>query len=273
MSYDAESLADELRRRGHSKQAEQIGEMVNDQDRIYARMNAARARMELQVKADEIKGALINKIMAEKAAEDGLNAKVAALETSDPQLWAYIRKLEYINQQVWCPKCEDIKNVPGFHERKMDGQCPTCAGGSKTSAEVELAKLKDDYAKLEKNFQLLSQHMTGLNEEFQNKISQTLAVAVELQEEINAMRKRAADIGLAVGGRNETGISVSAEVPKKSEQVAEVNNYLAMEGNGRPDFSVNGIDIDELIDQRAHELTADLVFGNLNEEHSLEIPL
>lgn len=292
MSFDADGLARELARRGHGRQAAQLSEMVDDQDRIYERMNAARAKANLQSRADEIKGELINKIMEEKAAEDGLKAKVAALEESDPQLWAYIRKLEYINKQIWCPKCEVVKFVPGFNEPATEpthNQCPTCAAGEhreQSKSEVELETLRKDYAELEKSFNLLAEYMTGLNDEFQDKIAKTLEVALELQNEINSMRERAQGLGLNVGKEPEKTVATSEATrrfsegnrstigrgKKKEADPRLVGQLLNDIEDSRPDFSINGEDIDSLIEKYMEAgvdgstLTSDSLFGSLDEE-------
>jgi len=82
-----------------------------DQIRVEDRKEAARSLMERQIAADRIKSDLCDKIRKEKLPVDGLDRKIRMLEIEDPDLFKYIRKLEFIQDGIWCPKCNIQKNV------------------------------------------------------------------------------------------------------------------------------------------------------------------
>ncbi len=82
-----------------------------DQTRIHDEMQRRRSLMERQLAADNIKSALCDQLRKDKLSVPGLQDRVANLEYSDPQLFAYIRRLEFVQDGIWCTKCDTIKNI------------------------------------------------------------------------------------------------------------------------------------------------------------------
>jgi hypothetical protein len=77
---------------------------------IRRTMQTRRELMYEQIRADDIKSQMCDRIADEKRQQDGLEQRIRALETTDPTMFEYIRKLEKINQGLWCTKCQRIKD-------------------------------------------------------------------------------------------------------------------------------------------------------------------
>lgn len=87
------------------------------QERIVARMLAARTRADSQMKALDIKSRLAQQAAREKTA--ALAEKILGFRDSDPELFSYIFKLEQINSQIWCEKCETVMSVSGRPDHEL----------------------------------------------------------------------------------------------------------------------------------------------------------
>jgi hypothetical protein len=92
-------------------QEDVMNELLADEDRIRSRMEQRRAQAIAQAKTDEVKATLCNKIQAEKAKVPGLQEQILALEHTQPELFRFIRKLEYIQEGIWCPTCNKQKSI------------------------------------------------------------------------------------------------------------------------------------------------------------------
>ncbi len=88
--------------------------MDYDAERITDRRTIARIKMEAQVAADAIKGELCNYVR-ETADEYTIKA-VQNLATTNPLVYKYIRRLESINNNIYCTTCDRVKYVAGFNE-------------------------------------------------------------------------------------------------------------------------------------------------------------
>ncbi len=80
-------------------------------DRIRKSMNARRETAAAQSLADDAKSHLCDALRAEKMAVVGLSEKVAALEYADRELFNYIRRLEFVQDGIWCNTCGKAKHV------------------------------------------------------------------------------------------------------------------------------------------------------------------
>lgn len=98
---------------GQHGQYGQIDAQMDDIERVMDRKNAARLQMQRQAASDDIKSALCDKLRAEKMSVVGLDRKVKDLEDSDPDLFKYIRKLEFVQDGIWCSTCNRVKNIGG----------------------------------------------------------------------------------------------------------------------------------------------------------------
>ena len=110
------SFLEDLGDRKNLTQEDAMAELYGDEDRIRDRIESRRAIMQAQAKSDEIKAALCNKIQAEKAKSPSMNGlslqeRILALEKTDPDMFKFIRKLEYIQEGIWCPTCNKQKTV------------------------------------------------------------------------------------------------------------------------------------------------------------------
>jgi hypothetical protein len=242
------------------RQSAAINEMDSDKERIYDRMNNARARMQLQVRSDEIKSDLIDKLRLEKEAEEGLKNKVAELEKSDPQLFAYIRKLEYINTSIYCVKCDSIKNVPGFHEV----QPPKVVDRT----EEELAKLKEDYVRVLNDLKKLQDHIDAQEHEYMRRMSVALEVFGELKLEVENLRTRAIKLNALPQSIDEESYEIHPATPLRANVTysTELPSMIEETEKNKPDFTINGVDIDSWIDDQYGTFTADSILGFEDQE-------
>lgn len=151
-----------------------FSQVYDDDTRIRNRMGVARARMQLQLLADDLKRQLTDKIAAERNAKSALAARINALQNSDAELYEYIRDLERINASIWCSNCESVKNVPGLHEQKP-------APAPKRIADDKVKELSGQ-------LDLLARHAADLHKEFTQRVENTLAVMVELSQKIEELR-------------------------------------------------------------------------------------
>lgn len=92
-------------------------DFMDDMDLIRDRIVAARAKPALQEQylADTTKGKLCDEIQVIKKATPGLAERILALETTDNELFQFIRRLEYIYAGIWCDRCSKIKTVEISH--------------------------------------------------------------------------------------------------------------------------------------------------------------
>ncbi len=88
--------------------ANQLADMTS----IRKTMDARRTLMQRQQEADAIKSRMCDQIRADRDSISPLLAKkVAQLEHTDPHLFTYIRRLEFIQSGIWCNTCNTIKNI------------------------------------------------------------------------------------------------------------------------------------------------------------------
>lgn len=140
-------------------------DMIIDDDNIYDHKESLRARMNLQVQASDVKSTLIDKLRAEYSVDPNLHTEMAALETTSPRIYQYIKKLELVNVSIWCTNCETIKYVPGVYSPPYD---------------------KSSYANLEKQLALLAAHVKELQVSVQNS-------EAVLESEVATLKKQYSD--------------------------------------------------------------------------------
>ncbi len=84
---------------------------MDPNEQIRKDIQSRRALMDRQLAADDLKSALCDRLRKEKFSIPGLPARVANLEYSDPELFKYIQKLEFVQNGIWCAKCNTVKNI------------------------------------------------------------------------------------------------------------------------------------------------------------------
>lgn len=271
-------------------QDSQIGEMLNDSDSIREHMNSRRAIMYQQMRADEVKSKLCDKLRAEKLAVPGLKERVAALEVTDPELFAYIRKLEFVQDGIWCVKCNTMKKIGGkpkeesveHFEQGLKESVNTAVHTPQIAAE-ELERLRREYETLQKNFTIVLDHLDTIRTEFQNKIKETSSVAAKLEKELLSMHSRTCELGLAVGAnipkvqfRQEGEDALGDEINRAFERhMRKEANQSAQNVNPNPPPSINStvkkedlpsvptFNIDQLIEEKFASMSADDLLGGL----------
>lgn len=85
-------------------------EMVTDCENMRAMMTQRRSTLEAQNDAADYKSRIIDDLFNFKR-ENGLLDTVRELETSNPALYKYIRKLEIVNTNIWCTTCDRQKST------------------------------------------------------------------------------------------------------------------------------------------------------------------
>lgn len=114
MSFDLDNFSMEV-----ALEKKYIDEMCEDFARIQERKDSRRLIVDAQVKSDEIKSKLCDKIREEKQKVPGLDKRISRLENEDPELFSYIRKLEFIQNGIWCSTCQKIKEVNGVQRSPL----------------------------------------------------------------------------------------------------------------------------------------------------------
>jgi len=74
-------------------------------------MVEAQETMRKQEQADEAKSKLCDSIQKHKAKIAGLKLRIDNLEYIDPELYRYIRRLEYVQDGIWCNECAAAKQI------------------------------------------------------------------------------------------------------------------------------------------------------------------
>ncbi len=76
-------------------------------------MQSRREEMYEQIRASDIQSAICDQFRTEKLKQDGLAKRIVMLETTDPELFKYIRSMETFQAGVWCHKCHTVKTIGG----------------------------------------------------------------------------------------------------------------------------------------------------------------
>ncbi len=147
---------------------------MDDDTFIRKSMDTRRAKLLAQQEADEIKIRLCDDIRREKASVAGLVDKVAALEYTEPDLFAYIRWLEFIQCGIWCPKCETVKQiggrvvgvntggVEGPHENTVEDVDEGVLAAELARLEAALAAIKADKQALDRKIAALEKDVKSV---------------------------------------------------------------------------------------------------------------
>jgi hypothetical protein len=163
--------------------------MGNDQAAtIDALKNERRSLLQQQQLADEIKARICDDLWREKQKVAGLTKRVKAIEATDPELYQYIQRLEFVNGGIWCPKCNAIKTVgnpmpsevvpPAVNDVSTDG-----VDAARLNELVVVRKRAEKASKaLTKqmhNMRDMLEHAWRLNEELLEKIGNLTPTANE----------------------------------------------------------------------------------------------
>ena len=94
-----------------SREMQQDAPQMDETILIREHIDARRRLLAVQEQADNIKAKLCDHIRASKP--QSLTDRIARFEYTDAEMYNYIRKLEFINVGIWCPKCYAIKQLQG----------------------------------------------------------------------------------------------------------------------------------------------------------------
>ncbi|QYB17422.1 hypothetical protein PV-S19_0058 [Pacmanvirus S19] len=203
MSFDLESLAQEI---GASTGLDSFDELYQDEQRIRDRIESRRAVMEKQVAADEIKARLCDKIQDEKRKIPGLAQRISQLEETDNELFQFIRKLEYINQGIWCPKCNMQKCIGNKPSVKTEHPVQT------TNFVDERLKEQDE---IKSEIIKIGEYLAKLHSEYLDKMRESSSIISELESKLNDLR---AKMNLAnVENTVETQTTLNNELKAKND--------------------------------------------------------
>ena len=199
-SFDFDTIAAELGAGVSAEVAEAM--MQDDNDRIRDRMDSRRAIMQAQVRADDIKSKLCDKIQDEKKKVPGLKEKIALFEKSDPDLYNYIRKLEIIHDGIWCPRCNIQKSIGG---RKQDAEVGI---QPKTEYDINalhayesavLERLRHEYSAFEDKIISTFESINTAQCDFDNRYKTSMKVVSGLIHNLTEIQERAKHIGGKIG--------------------------------------------------------------------------
>ena len=244
MSFDLDEWSVEI---GASRSGESaIDEMTFEADRIREQIESRRGLMQRQIASDNIKSKLCDKIQGLKRETPGLAARIYAIEDDDPELFKYIRNLEFINQGIWCPRCNIQKNI---------GKKPDVEVVEEPSPEeLNSAKLKVERAKLQAELVQVIKNMTAMQSKFD-------ASMTELTANVNDLAARIHNFNKTENNHVREGNAVKPidELPISSQPVymESINNTVKKEDlPSRPMF-----DWDAAIAQRISQMSSDELLG------------
>lgn len=166
--FDLDMLAEEI---GATHGQDAIDGMHDDAERIRDRMESRRKIMEQQIASDSIKSKLCDKIQSIKREVPNLTQKIAAFEDSDPELFKYIRTLEFINKGIWCPKCDVMKSIGSRPESTI--------AQSHTSSDIDV--IRDEYNVLARGLEAALDDVDVLRGVFDEKCKQLTEAVRGLQ--------------------------------------------------------------------------------------------
>jgi septal ring factor EnvC (AmiA/AmiB activator) len=222
-----------------------IDEMTSEADRVRAHIESKRALMQRQVASDDIKSKLCDKIQGLKKAVPGLAARIYALEDDDPELFKYIRNLEFINQGIWCPRCNIQKNVGGQ---------PELVKQEKPSEEIAHKRLLIEQKKLQAELDNVVKCMSSSQHNFNTSMAKISSSVSDIRTKLNNINKRIAS------GRIEK--NTPAEMPPVHVQsitppVQSINSTIKKEDlPPRPVF-----DWDAAVAQKISHMSSDELLG------------
>ncbi len=113
---------------------------LEDTSRIRKTMDERRSLMEKQREADTIKSRLCDQIRADRdRISPSLAKRIATLEHTEPDLFTYIRRLEFVQDGIWCNTCNTIKSIDLTATREHVRPSPTqdTRRGNKTRTTVD----------------------------------------------------------------------------------------------------------------------------------------
>jgi hypothetical protein len=103
----------------NTPQGMQIQGMFDEQERLRDHISTRRELAQMQMRSDEIRSELCDKVTSVKKDIPGLQARIDALKVTDPELYKWITDLETINKGVWCVNCDSIKQVNGIYDQSV----------------------------------------------------------------------------------------------------------------------------------------------------------
>lgn len=239
--FDLESFSEEIQSQGC-----QIDGMLDGAEEIRNLMNARRATMQQQQRAETIKSKLCDKLREEKMKVPGLDKRIKALEDDDPELFNYIRKLEFVQDGIWCSKCNVIKNIGGKPTIPSQQENPT--------PQSHLQTLQDDYRGLEKKFERLLTHLENIHKDYHSKLQHSTEIKLQLEKELKEMCRRAYNLGVDIGIEESVVESPIEHASQNIENMDPVNHDLMPQKEDlplRPDF-----DIDHLLEEKISAMSA-----------------
>jgi predicted nucleic acid-binding Zn-ribbon protein len=235
---------------GHTiSQDDAMAELESEGQRIRDKMAERRAFLEIQARSDELKASLCNKIQEEKAKVPGLRERINALETTDPELFKFIRKLEYIQDGIWCPTCNKQKNI-GVPRSRQGGDGATQPGAEAPNVEVALKEFIDSAEKKITNLAGKFMNVLQEAEEYRQKLADATARAQAIEDEFIKFKNRVmsgANAANSVGADSADGSPVLKPKsfvenrPAPAPAPAQVPAWMKERVDTRPNFDLADI--------------------------------
>lgn len=169
-------------------------DILENTDRIHKLIESRRALMDQQNAADMLKWKVSDQLQREKNSfGPGLARKVAALEYSDPELFKYIRKIEFIQDGIWCPKCNVVKNI-GLPRPPTSAQTTSQPSYTTRRAPQNTVTPEASYiAAISSSLKACTQQMNTIKKDFDEKIYVVAAAIEKLNQELSNMQRHHAE--------------------------------------------------------------------------------
>lgn len=225
-----------------------FSDMDRERENIQQRIESRRVIMQEQLRADELKAQICKQIQVEKDKVFGLKEKIALLEQTDPELFKYIRKLEFIQDGIWCPRC-NIPKVVATRKSLDVGISPSGQDDVDALHAYEAAivdRIRNEYESVEQRIIVASNALEQIKNESMNKLRELISQISSLESEMLKLRAKSIDIGKSIGH--------SPNIIKQDMDIENIIVNKEQQDNKKIDFSNTQLppkpsfDLDKLID-------------------------
>lgn len=200
-----------------------------DREQVTDAIEFRRKRMERQVAADEIKGELCNYIREQQTSSVKKKLGVLSRMEGFEDLYTYIRKIELINNSIYCIKCDANKHVPGFNETNIVTIAnPEGASADPTATDhLETAKV---FAKtIMRKLEQVETAAREIHTQYTKEIAEVNSYYENVTNEINKFRQT---VGIPVREMYTSDNIKNHRVTfRQKPETKEMNNFRPMSDN------------------------------------------
>lgn len=227
-----EDISNEI---GANNSTSVVDDFLNNNDfvRIRSRMDERRSIANEQIKSDQIKSRLCDRLREEKTKVVGLADRVKDLEFSDPEMFKYIQKLEFVQDGIWCQTCNKVKKIGGKPATNPTLEDENSEYKTQWVEKENEVRLNEAVTEISNNLNITKKQLTKLTTDYYNSLTKVQKMIAVLESELHELH--------------------STTTLHESPNSVSLNSIKKEDLPGAPDFSLN---LDKLIDKK-YETTDD----------------